>query len=87
MTSLPVLRCLATSYPGRETGGVAGNFIRALLAIVAGNAVFFLLLSPRLPRWAQHAPARIDLGLVIDFWVCLTVWGALVMLCKRKNRE
>ena len=63
------------------------NFLLALVAIVAGNGIYFLLLWPLLPASARHAPTRLDLGLVVDFWVCAAVWGALQMLRKTKNRD
>ncbi len=59
------------------------RFAKSLLAVVAGNAIYFLALMPHLPLPAQHQPNRIDLGLVIDFWVCLAVWG-IVEVAARK---
>lgn len=50
------------------------NFLQALLAIILGNIVYFLLL-PSLPAVAHHHPTRIDLGLLIDFFFCLAVYG------------
>lgn len=50
------------------------NFLQALLAIILGNVVYFLLL-PSLPAVAHHRPTRIDLGLLIDFFFCLVVYG------------
>jgi hypothetical protein len=50
------------------------NFVHALIAVLAGNAIYFLLM-PHLPPAAQHAPFKTDLGLVVDFWFCLVVFG------------
>jgi hypothetical protein len=55
---------------------VLGNFLQALLAIILGNVVYFLLV-PSLPMVARHRPTRIDLGMVIDFWFCLVVYGLI----------
>lgn len=52
------------------------NFIQALLAIVLGNIVYFLL-SPSLPPAARHHPPHEDLGLLIDFWFCLVAYGLI----------
>ncbi len=52
------------------------NFIQALLAIVLGNVVYFVLM-PSLPMAARHRPFRMDLGLVIDFWFCLVAYGLI----------
>lgn len=45
--------------------------------MLAGNALYFLLLAPRLPAWVQHRPLRADPGLVIDFLICLTIYLVL----------
>ncbi len=55
---------------------VLANFLQALLAIVLGNAVYFLLM-PSLPLVARHHPFRIDLGTVLDFWFCLVAYGLI----------
>jgi hypothetical protein len=52
------------------------NFIQALLAIVLGNVVYFILV-PSFPPIARHHPFRMDLGLVIDFWFCLVAYGLI----------
>jgi hypothetical protein len=52
------------------------NFIQALLAIVLGNVVYFVLV-PSLPPAARHRPFQMDLGLIIDFWVCLVAYGLI----------
>jgi len=52
------------------------NFIHALVAVLAGNAVY-LLLMPHLPPAARHVPMRPDLGLAVDFWLCLVFFGLI----------
>jgi hypothetical protein len=52
------------------------NFWRSLLAVVAGNAIYFSVMG-RLPARAQHQPYRIDWGLAVDFWICLVCYGLL----------
>ena len=51
-----------------------GNFVDSLIAVVAGNAVYFLLMPP-LPESARHISPHLDLGLVVDFWFCLVMLG------------
>ncbi len=53
------------------------NFLKSLIAILIGNAVYFLVLSPHLPPSARHGINRIDLGLLVDFWVCVVVYGVI----------
>ena len=52
------------------------NLIQALVAIVLGNVVYFLLL-PSLPPVARHHPFHIDLGMIVDFWFCLVAYGLI----------
>jgi hypothetical protein len=48
----------------------------ALLAVLLGNIVYFLLL-PQLPAVLRHQPMRIDPGLALDFFFCLALWLGL----------
>ena len=57
------------------------NFIISLVAVVLGNVIYFLIM-PHLPPAAQHRPNRLlpDLGLFIDFWICLVIYGVIALL-------
>lgn len=55
---------------------VVANFLQALVAIVAGNVVYFLM-EPSLPLAARHHRFQVDLGTVIDFWFCLVAYGVI----------
>lgn len=52
------------------------NFLQALLAIILGNVVYFVLL-PSLPPVARHHRFQLDLGTVVDFWFCLVAYGLI----------
>ncbi|MGA9528281.1 MAG: hypothetical protein WBS24_09210 [Terriglobales bacterium] len=52
------------------------NFLDALAAVLAGNAVYFLLM-PHLPRAMRHSLFREDWGLIIDFAVCTIIFIAV----------
>jgi hypothetical protein len=52
------------------------NFVQSLIAVLAGNAAYFLLM-PHLPPAARHIPHRLDLGVFVDLWMCLVVLGIL----------
>jgi hypothetical protein len=52
------------------------TFLQALLAIIVGNIVYFLL-SPSLPPMARHRPFHVDLGSAVDFWFCLVAYGLI----------
>jgi hypothetical protein len=61
------------------------NFVHALIAVLGGNAAYFLLM-PHLPPGARHVAPHIDVGLVVDFWFCLVVFG-IVKAVAKKGRE
>jgi hypothetical protein len=52
------------------------NLLQALLAVVLGNVVYFILV-PSLPAAARHHPLRLDLGVIVDFWFCLVAYGVI----------
>lgn len=62
------------------------NFVQSLIAVVAGNAVYFLLM-PHLPPAARHDPTRLDLGVIVDFWICLVILGAIKTFTRRGRRS
>ena len=55
---------------------VVMNFLQALLAIILGNIVYFLLM-PSLPPIARHHRFHVDLGTLIDFWFCVVAYGLI----------
>ena len=57
----------------------ATNFIHALVAVLAGNAAYFLLVR-YLPPQVRHVPFHMDLGFVLDFWLCLVAFGMIKTL-------
>jgi hypothetical protein len=60
------------------------NFLDALAAVLAGNAVYYLLM-PHLPRAARHGLFREDWGLVLDFAICTVIF--LVVKYVRREEE
>ena len=55
-------------------------WVDMLGAVLLGNALYFLLLMPRLPEAWQHQRFVLDAGLVIDFLVCLGIYGLARLL-------
>jgi len=53
------------------------GFGEALAAVLAGNAVYFLLLAPALPPAWRHEPLALDRGLALDFLLCLGLYVAV----------
>ena len=53
------------------------RWIEYTAAVVAGNGIYFLVLFPDLPLSLQHQPLRFDAGLVLDFLLCVVVYGVI----------
>jgi len=53
------------------------RFARALVAVVIGNALYFVVVAPLLPPWLRHSPYRIDAGLLLDFAICSALYLVL----------
>jgi len=52
------------------------NFLDALVAVLAGNALYFLLM-PQLPALARHSLFKEDWGLLVDFAICAVIFVAV----------
>lgn len=60
------------------------NFVQSLIAVLAGNAAYFLLM-PYLPLAARHVPERLDLGVAVDFWLCLFFLGLIKTIARLRR--
>lgn len=62
----------------RPIGGVTlRRWIEYLAAILIGNAIYYFSLFHHLPSSFQHQNYRIDWGMVLDFLVCIAVYGLI----------
>lgn len=52
------------------------NFLDALLAVLSGNAIYYLLM-PHLPDVARHRLFKEDWGLLVDFAICAGIFAAV----------
>jgi hypothetical protein len=52
------------------------RWIEYLVAILAGNAIYFAVILPAMPSLG-HQPFRLDLGLLVDFGCCVLVYAAI----------
>ena len=62
---------------------MARRLLKQLVAIIIGNAIYFLLLMPHVPAKAQHQPDKLDFGLLVDFWICVVVYGVIELIARR----
>jgi hypothetical protein len=63
----------------------ATNFLHALAGVLGGNALYFAF-EKYLPPAARHAPMKMDLGMVVDFWFCLVIFGVIKTVAGRRRR-
>jgi hypothetical protein len=63
------------------------NFWKSLVAVVVGNVLYLFVISPHLPPPARHRPSRFDLGLIIDFWFCLVIYGIIELFLRLRHRD
>lgn len=66
---------------------MALNLLKSLISVVGGNLLYFFVLAPHLPQSGRHMPFRMDLGLVIDFWVCLVMYGLVEVFWRRRKKR
>jgi hypothetical protein len=52
-------------------------WIEYLAATVIGNLIYFYSLEPHLPESLQHTSRLLDLGSLVDFVVCVAVYGLI----------
>jgi hypothetical protein len=55
------------------------SFGQSLVAVLAGNAVYFSL-ERFLPARGQHQLYQLDWGLAVDFWMCLVCYGLVRLI-------
>ena len=53
------------------------RWIEYLISVLVGNAIYFAVLLPGLPRSLQHQPFAVDLGLLLAFLCCVLVYAAI----------
>jgi hypothetical protein len=59
------------------------NFAHSLIAVLAGNIVYFLLM-PHLPVAARHLH-KYDFGVLVDFVICLAIFLVIRTISQRKD--
>jgi len=54
----------------------ARRWAEYLLAVLGGN-VIYLAIEPQLPTSLRHRMFQVDLGLAIDFIICVVLYGLI----------
>ena len=55
----------------------ATKWLEYLIAILVGNAIYYLSLAPHLPESLRHQGFGIDAGALVDFAICVGVYGLI----------
>jgi hypothetical protein len=55
------------------------NFWRSLIAVLAGNAIYFGI-QGILPPMVQHHLYKFDWGMAVDFWICMVCYGVVRLI-------
>jgi hypothetical protein len=58
-------------------GATPRRWVEYLAAILLGNAIYYLSLTPHLPDSLRHQGFQMDLGVLVDFLVCVGVYGLI----------
>jgi len=74
---------LAGAEGGMAKSETIKNFLDALLAVLVGNAIYYLL-APHLPVAMRHGRFVEDWGLVVDFMICTVIFIAVKLVRARR---
>lgn len=64
---------------GHGAISTARRWAEYLVAVLAGN-IAYLFIEPELPDVMRHRMFRVDLGLAIDFLMCVGIYGIVRMV-------
>ena len=65
-----------TPIKSKASSKTIKNFLDALAAVLAGHAIYYLLM-PRLPAVMRHRLFKEDWGLLLDFGICTVIFVAV----------
>jgi ABC-type uncharacterized transport system permease subunit len=68
-------------------GVLSANFWKSLIAVVVGNVLYYFIFLPMLPARVQHKPFAMDLGVLVDLWICLVVYGLVELFARWRRRR
>ena len=58
-------------------GATLRRWLEYLAAILLGQLIYYFSLMPHLPDALRHHGSDIDLGMLVNFFVCLAVYGLI----------
>lgn len=58
-------------------GATPRRWLEYLVAIISGNGIYYFSLFRHLPESLQHQGFQMDMGSLVDFLVCLAMYGLI----------
>lgn len=58
-------------------GATPRRWLEYLVAILLGNLIYYFSLVPHLPEALRHEGFQLDWGMLLDFIVCVAVYGLI----------
>jgi len=58
-------------------GATPRRWLEYLVAVLLGNAIYYFSLFRHLPQSLQHQGFQMDAGVLVDFVVCVAVYGLI----------
>jgi hypothetical protein len=65
---------------------VLRRLLKQTIAVVVGNVLYLFVLAPHLPVAGRHHIGRLDLGSIVDFWICVVMYGIVELVDRRLKR-
>ena len=64
----------------------ATRYWKVATAVVGGNILYYGVLERLMPPGARHRLYQFDWGLVVDFWICLALYGVLNLVSPDRKK-
>lgn len=65
---------------------IARRWAEYLVAVLGGN-IIYLAIEPQLPTPLRHRMFQVDLGLALDFVICVVLYGFIRLARSSANRQ
>ena len=76
---------LLLSFRNLKLTKMLPRLLRQFAAVMVGSLLYFFVLMSHLPPAARHEPYRLDLGFLVNAWVCLVLYGLVELILRRKK--
>ncbi len=53
------------------------RWLEYMIAILLGNVIYYFSLMPHLPDFLRHHTFQVDAGILVDFAICVAVYGLI----------